>query len=188
MHIDRFLPAVHTGKAAGAGLVLPPKAGRGLPGSNLVIGQRSLQARRSFLAQSTDLPPFCGPQGTGVTLGPNKGPSELLSASGWRGRGGARRPKWTRAVPHPARPAPSRKPPRWHCQGTPEDRPGCLGVGAALQPSSVPPSPRPTPAPPDPARAPPESAVFPIKAGIPGWAQTKRDRGKSTPRANQTLA
>lgn len=68
--------------------------------------------------------------------------------------------------------------------GAPE---GCLGVRPALlreppaQPAA-PALPRPT------FRGLHPSAVFPIKAGIPGWAQTKRDRGKSTPRANQTLA
>ena len=68
--------------------------------------------------------------------------------------------------------------------GTPEDRPG---VRAARRPASLLPSPAarlscPT------QRGLHPSAVFPIKAGIPGWAQTKRDRGKSTPRANQTQA
>lgn len=43
--------------------------------------------KRTSLAHSTALPPFTGPRGTGVTPRPNKGPSELLSASGWRGEG-----------------------------------------------------------------------------------------------------
>lgn len=50
------------------------------------------------------LPPIGGPWGTSVTSGPNKGPSELLSASGRRERSGAGRPRWTHEVLRPAAP------------------------------------------------------------------------------------
>lgn len=63
--------------------------------------------------------------------------------------------------------------PSWGSSGSAADQPPAQPRGPAL--------PRPT------LRGLHPSAVFPIKAGIPGWAQTKRDRGKSTPRANQTL-
>lgn len=68
--------------------------------------------------------------------------------------------------------------------GAPEGCPDSPGVRCCLRasrPAGRPALPRPT------FRGLHPSAVFPIKAGIPGWAQTKRDRGKSTPRANQTL-
>lgn len=68
--------------------------------------------------------------------------------------------------------------------GAPEGCPDCPGVRCCLRaslPAGRPALPRPT------FRGLHPSAVFPIKAGIPGWVQTKRDRGKSTPRANQTL-
>lgn len=112
------------------------------------------------------------------------------------GRGWARRPKWTLQVPHPAPPRLASSAGPGALEETtevvssglpcaPEDRPG---VRAALRPASLPPRPL-GPALPRPTlRGLHPSAVFPIKAGIPGWAQTKRDRGKSTPRANQTLA
>lgn len=69
--------------------------------------------------------------------------------------------------------------------GAPEDDPGCAGVQAARRPPSLPSRLWPSPASPDPERAPPGSAVFPIKAGIPGWAETKRDRAAG--KANQSL-
>lgn len=57
------------------------------------------------------------PQGTGVTLGPNKGPSELLrplASGGGVGRGSRSGRLLSPTQPCPA---PSRKPLRWHCQG-----------------------------------------------------------------------
>lgn len=104
-------PATHGGKAAGRA-VSPPEAGP------------------SFLTQSTAPPPLCGPQGSGVTPGPNKGPSELLSAPGWRGRGG----QASLPAPDPTWQEPSRKP-RWHCQGCEalRGRPWlCWGSGGTL--------------------------------------------------------
>lgn len=92
-----------------------------------------------------------------------------------------------RTVLHPTRQEPSRKP-RWHCQGCQALLRTVLAVLGfrrhyghyGLRPPSPPSSPWPSPASPDLERAPPGSAVFPIKAGIPGWAQTKRDCAAQT--------
>lgn len=126
-----------------------------------------------------------------MTLGPNKGPSELLrplASGGGVGRGSRSGRSLSPTQPCPA---PSRKPLRWHCQGCRAFLRTVLGVlgfrqhcSQQISPRSV--SGRALPRPTLPGLHP--SAVFPIKAGIPGWAQTKRDRGKSTPQANQTLA
>lgn len=112
-------------------------AGPGLPSPNRVSRPPKPPSKEKVLSRREHgSPPLRGPQGTGVTLGPNKGPSEFASASGWRGEGWGPRgegedssaeadprgPPPRPAAPRrawPARPgpAPSRKPPRWHCQG-----------------------------------------------------------------------
>lgn len=173
-------------KQPGRAQASPPRLGEVSPGWNPEVRRRSLLARPSFLTQSTALPPPCGPQGTGVTLGPNKGPPELLSATGRRGRGGAGRARCP--PPHLAGALEETKVALSGLPGAPEDGPGCAGVQAALRPPSLPSNPWPSPASPKRERAPPESAVFPSKAGIPGRAQTKRERGRSTPRASQATA
>lgn len=124
-----------------------------------------------------------------MTPGCNKGPSERLENWGKWGKGFRAAEAITCLCPIP----PERLSPstleemaqvalsgRSSAPGTVLTGLGFRGtVACELQ---LPPSPRPSPAPPQRA-----GAVFPIKAGIPGWAQTKRDRGKSTPRASQTL-
>lgn len=157
---------------AGRASASPPQTGRGTARPEPCEQTAGdLRARRTYLlAESKALPPRRGPRATGVTLEPNKGPSELLSASDWRGRGGTRgegggaaAQVYPRApcpaVPSRPSPAPSRKPPRWLDRGRwalPRTMKGFGRLGGRR--ASLP-APRPSPAPPDPARAPPECGL-----------------------------